>query len=141
MKIVIRTLILILIAVAIFLVIRFGFMKSYSFKNINYNEYTQLKTNTKINLIYVTSNELNIEEFEQTLLKIFAERKIAVNKLDITKDEEFSALVVDEEFTNYFGNEPVFPTLIVMKDGQIIGNITRAPEETILEQLELLGIE
>ena len=132
MKIVIRTLILILIAVAIFLVIRFGFMKSYSFKNINYNEYTQLKTNTKINLIYVTSNELNIEEFEQTLLKIFGERKIEVNKLDITKDEEF---------TNYFGNEPVFPTLIVMKDGQIIGNITRAPEETILEQLELLGIE
>ena len=141
MKIVIRILVLILISVAIFFVIRFNFTKEYEFKSINYSEYTGLKENIGTNLVYITSNELNIEEFEKTLLKIFGEKNKDVNKLDITDENEFSLLVTDEDFANYFGNEPVFPTLIILKNNEIVGNITRASEKTILEKLNELGIE
>ena len=53
-KTIIRYSILLLIAVFIFILIRFVFMKEKTFDKINYKQYTQLKSNNKTNYIYIT---------------------------------------------------------------------------------------
>lgn len=135
-KIIIRYSILLLIAVFIFILIRFVFMKEKTFDKINYKQYTQLKSNNKTNYIYITSNDFKIEEFEHQLVLLMNEKNIDIKKLDVTKQSEFEQIISDELFIDYFSDSPVFPNLIIMKDGKIVNAITYSSQEE-LENIEV----
>lgn len=135
-KIIIRYSILLLIAVFIFILIRFVFMKEKTFDKINYKQYTQLKSNNKTNYIYITSDDFKIEEFEHQLVLLMNEKNIDIKKLDVTKQSEFEQIISDELFIDYFSNSPVFPNLIIMKDGKIVNAITYSSQEE-LENIEV----
>ena len=77
-KTIIRYSILLLIAVFIFILIRFVFMKEKTFDKINYKQYTQLKSNNKTNYIYITSDDFKIEEFEHQLVLLMNEKNIDI---------------------------------------------------------------
>ena len=123
-KTIIRYSILLLIAVFIFILIRFVFMKEKTFDKINYKQYTQLKSNNKTNYIYITSDDFKIEEFEHQLVLLMNEKNIDIKKLDVTKQSEFEQIISDELFIDYFSDSPVFPNLIIMKYGKIVNAIT-----------------
>lgn len=135
-KTIIRYSILLLIAVFIFILIRFVFMKEKTFDKINYKQYTQLKSNNKTNYIYITSDDFKIEEFEHQLVLLMNEKNIDIKKLDVTKQSEFEQIISDELFIDYFSNSPVFPNLIIMKDGKIVNAITYSSQEE-LENIEV----
>lgn len=135
-KTIIRYSILLLIAVFIFILIRFVFMKEKTFDKINYKQYTQLKSNNKTNYIYITSNDFKIEEFEHQLVLLMNEKNIDIKKLDVTKQSEFEQIISDELFIDYFSDSPVFPNLIIMKDGKIVNAITYSSQEE-LENIEV----
>lgn len=130
-KTVIRYSILLLIAVLIFILIRFVFMKEKTFDKINYKQYTQLKSNNKTNYIYITSDDFKIEEFEHQLVLLMNEKNIDIKKLDVTKQSEFEQIISDELFIDYFSDSPVFPNLIIMKDGKIVNAITYSSQEEL----------
>lgn len=135
-KTIIRYSILLLIAVFIFILIRFVFMKEKTFDKINYKQYTQLKSNNKTNYIYITSDDFKIEEFEHQLVLLMKEQNIDIKKLDVTKQSEFEQIISDELFIDYFSDSPVFPNLIIMKDGKIVNAITYSSQEE-LENIEV----
>lgn len=135
-KTIIRYSILLLIAVFIFMLIRFVFMKEKTFDKINYKQYTQLKSNNKTNYIYITSDDFKIEEFEHQLVLLMTEKNIDIKKLDVTKQSEFEQIISDELFIDYFSDSPVFPNLIIMKDGKIVNAITYSSQEE-LENIEV----
>lgn len=135
-KTIIRYSILLLIAVLIFILIRFVFMKEKTFDKINYKQYTQLKSNNKTNYIYITSDDFKIEEFEHELVLLMNEKNIDIKKLDVTKQSEFEQIISDELFIDYFSDSPVFPNLIIMKDGKIVNAITYSSQEE-LENIEV----
>lgn len=135
-KTIIRYSILLLIAVFIFILIRFVFMKEKTFDKINYKQYTQLKSNNKTNYIYITSDDFMIEEFEHQLVLLMNEKNIDIKKLDVTKQSEFEQIMSDELFIDYFSDSPVFPNLIIMKDGKIVNAITYSSQEE-LENIEV----
>lgn len=135
-KTIIRYSILLLIAVLIFILIRFVFMKEKTFDKINYKQYTQLKSNNKTNYIYITSNDFKIEEFEHQLVLLMNEKNIDIKKLDVTKQSEFEQIISDELFIDYFSDSPVFPNLIIMKYGKIVNAITYSSQEE-LENIEV----
>ncbi len=135
-KTIIRYSILLLIAVLIFILIRFVFMKEKTFDKINYKQYTQLKSNNKTNYIYITSDDFKIEEFEHQLVLLMNEKNIDIKKLDVTKQSEFEQIISDELFIDYFSDSPVFPNLIIMKDGKIVNAITYSSQEE-LENIEV----
>lgn len=135
-KTIIRYSILLLIAVLIFILIRFVFMKEKTFDKINYKQYTQLKSNNKTNYIYITSDDFKIEEFEHQLILLMNEKNIDIKKLDVTKQSEFEQIISDELFIDYFSDSPVFPNLIIMKDGKIVNAITYSSQEE-LENIEV----
>ena len=135
-KTIIRYSILLLIAVLIFILIRFVFMKEKTFDKINYKQYTQLKINNKTNYIYITSDDFKIEEFEHQLVLLMNEKNIDIKKLDVTKQSEFEQIISDELFIDYFSDSPVFPNLIIMKDGKIVNAITYSSQED-LENIEV----
>ena len=135
-KTIIRYSILLLIAVLIFILIRFVFMKEKTFDKINYKQYTQLKSNNKTNYIYITSDDFKIEEFEHQLVLLMNEKNIDIKKLDVTKQSEFEQIISDELFIDYFSDSPVFPNLIIMKDGKIVNAITYSSQED-LENIEV----
>ena len=135
-KTIIRYSILLLIAVFIFILIRFVFMKEKTFDKINYKQYTQLKSNNKTNYIYITSDDFKIEEFEHQLVLLMNEKNIDIKKLDVTKQSEFEQIISDELFIDYFSDSPVFPILIIMKDGKIVNAITYSSQEE-LENIEV----
>ena len=135
-KTIIRYSILLLIAVFIFILIRFVFMKEKTFDKINYKQYTQLKSNNKTNYTYITSDDFKIEEFEHQLVLLMNEKNIDIKKLDVTKQSEFEQIISDELFIDYFSDSPVFPNLIIMKDGKIVNAITYSSQEE-LENIEV----
>ncbi len=135
-KTIIRYSILLLIAFFIFILIRFVFMKEKTFDKINYKQYTQLKSNNKTNYIYITSDDFKIEEFEHQLVLLMNEKNIDIKKLDVTKQSEFEQIISDELFIDYFSDSPVFPNLIIMKDGKIVNAITYLSQEE-LENIEV----
>lgn len=135
-KTIIKYSILLLIAVFIFILIRFVFMKEKTFDKINYKQYTQLKSNNKTNYIYITSDDFKIEEFEHQLVLLMNEKNIDIKKLDVTKQSEFEQIISDELFIDYFSDSPVFPNLIIMKDGKIVNAITYSSQEE-LENIEV----
>lgn len=135
-KTIIRYSILLLIAFFIFILIRFVFMKEKTFYKINYKQYTQLKSNNKTNYIYITSDDFKIEEFEHQLVLLMNEKNIDIKKLDVTKQSEFEQIISDELFIDYFSDSPVFPNLIIMKDGKIVNAITYSSQEE-LENIEV----
>jgi|GEM_PF-4123220 hypothetical protein len=135
-KTIIRYSILLLIAVFIFILIRFVFMKEKTFDKINYKQYTQLKSNNKTNYIYITSDDFKIEEFEHQLVLLMNEKNIDIKKLDVTKQSEFEQIISDELFIDYFSDSPVFPNLIIMKYGKIVNAITYSSQEE-LENIEV----
>ena len=135
-KTIIRYSILLLIAFFIFILIRFVFMKEKTFDKINYKQYTQLKSNNKTNYIYITSDDFKIEEFEHQLVLLMKEKNIDIKKLDVTKQSEFEQIISDELFIDYFSDSPVFPNLIIMKDGKIVNAITYSSQEE-LENIEV----
>ena len=135
-KTIIRYSILLLIAVFIFILIRFVFMKEKTFDKINYKQYTQLKSNNKTNYIYITSDDFKIEEFEHQLVLLIKKKNIDIKKLDVTKQSEFEQIISDELFIDYFSDSPVFPNLIIMKDGKIVNAITYSSQEE-LENIEV----
>lgn len=130
-KTIIRYSILLLIAFFIFILIRFVFMKEKTFDKINYKQYTQLKSNNKTNYIYITSDDFKIEEFEHQLVLLMNEKNIDIKKLDVTKQSEFEQIISDELFIDYFSDSPVFPNLIIMKDGKIVNAITYSSQEEL----------
>ncbi len=135
-KTIIRYSILLLIAVFIFILIRFVFMKEKTFDKINYKQYKQLKSNNKTNYIYITSDDFKIEEFEHQLVLLMNEKNIDIKKLDVTKQSEFEQIISDELFIDYFSDSPVFPNLIIMKYGKIVNAITYSSQEE-LENIEV----
>lgn len=111
-------------------------MKEKTFDKINYKQYTQLKSNNKTNYIYITSDDFKIEEFEHQLVLLMNEKNIDIKKLDVTKQSEFEQIISDELFIDYFSDSPVFPNLIIMKDGKIVNAITYLSQEE-LENIEV----
>lgn len=133
--------ILLIIAVIIFLLIRFVFMKEYEFKTIDVKQYNELKMDNNLNVIYITGNEYYIDAFDKILLKISEEKDTKFNKLDITDEENFNSLLSDEQFMNEFSDSPIFPNVIILENGEIKGNITYDTEENIRQKLIDLGVE
>lgn len=112
-----------LIAVAIFLFIRFIWLPEFKFKDMTVDEYVSFYNSSSEGIIYVTKEDAVMkEEFEEVIGKQLYNKKIEVYKLDLTEvsgDDE-QKFIDANELTD---NEYVIPMLIYVKDGNVVDSI------------------
>lgn len=112
-----------LIAVAIFLFIRFVWLPEFKFKDMTVDEYVSFYNSSSEGIIYVTKEDAVMkEEFEEVIGKQLYNKKIEVYKLDLTEvpgDDE-QKFIDASELTD---NEYVIPMLIYVKDGNVVDSI------------------
>lgn len=108
-----------LVAVAIFLLIRFVWMPEFKFKDMTVDEYVSFYNSSDEGIIYVTKDDAIMkEEFEEVIGTYFHDKKIDVYKLDLTEvsgDDE-QKFIDANEFTD---DEFVIPMLVYIKDGKV----------------------
>lgn len=112
-----------LIAVAIFLFIRFVWLKGFEFTDMTVDEYVTFYNSNKEGIIYVTEENATMKaEFEEVIGKNFEDKNIEVYKLDLTNvsGEEEQKFIDANEFTN---EQYVIPMLLYVKDGNVIASI------------------
>lgn len=134
-KNIIKYVVLFLIALVIVFFIRLFTSDRYRYESINISKYENIIKENKINYIYITSDEYNIEDFENILLNNFKEKKKVIYKFDITNKDNFDYLFSNEKIQNYFNNELMLPVLIVTKNNEIISSINYEGEEKVIEEL------
>lgn len=108
-----------LVAVAIFLFIRFIWLPGFKFKDMTVDEYVSFYNSSNEGIIYVTKDDAIMkEEFEEVIGTYFHDKKIDVYKLDLTEvsgDDE-QKFIDANEFTD---DEFVIPMLVYIKDGKV----------------------
>lgn len=108
-----------LVAVAIFLFIRFIWLPGFKFKDMTVDEYVSFYNSSDEGIIYVTKDDAVMkEEFEEVIGTYFHDKKIDVYKLDLTEvsgDDE-QKFIDANEFTD---DEFVIPMLVYIKDGKV----------------------
>lgn len=108
-----------LIAVAIFLFIKFVWLPEFKFKDMTVDEYVSFYNSNNEGIIYVTkADAVKKEEFEDVIGSNFYNKKITVYKLDLTEvtgDDE-QKFIDANEFTDA---SFVIPMLMYVKDGTV----------------------
>lgn len=131
-----------IIALGIFLFIKFIWLKGFEFLNITVDEYVTFYNSNKEGIIYVTKDgAVKKEEFENVLEKSFEDKKIKAYKLDLTfvTDDEHQKFV---DITEFKDSEFTIPMLIYIKEGNVIDIINGyVPEYKIQELIEKNNIE
>ena len=122
------------IALAIFLFIRFVWLKGFDFIDMNVDEYVKFYNSNKEGIIYVTKEDAVMkEEFEKVIGSNFEEKKIKVYKLDLTNTsgDDKQKFIDANEFTD---NEFTIPMILYIKDGSVLDSIQGyAPEYVVTE--------
>ena len=117
-----------IIAIAIFLFIRFVWLRGFEFTDMTVDEYVTFYNSNGEGIIFVTRKVEESEEndgfdenaeFEEVIGKNFEEKNIEVYKLDLTdvSGDEEQKFIDANEFTE---EQYVIPMLIYVKDGAII---------------------
>ena len=123
-----------LIAVVIFLFIRFIWLPEFKFKDMTVDEYVNLYNSSGEGIIYVTKEDaVKKDEFEKVIGSNFYNKKIEVYKLDLTNvsgDDE-QKFIDANEFTN---DSFVIPMLIYIKDGNVEDSILGYAPNYIVEE-------
>ena len=108
------------IALGIFLFIKFVWLKGFEFTDMTVDEYVTFYNSNNEGIIYVTEENATMKvEFEEVIGKNFEGKNIEVYKLDLTNvsgDEE-QTFIDANEFTN---EQYVIPMLIYIKDGAVV---------------------
>ena len=109
-----------IIALAIFLFIRFVWLKGFEFADMTIDEYVSFYNSNNEGLIYVTKQDAVMNaEFEEVIGKNFEGKNIEVYKLDLTEvsgDEE-QKFIDANEFTD---EQYVIPMLIYVNNGTVV---------------------
>lgn len=131
-----------LIAVAIFLFIKFIWLPEFKFKDMTVDEYVSLYNSNGEGIIYVTKEDaVKKEEFEEVIGSNFYNKKINVYKLDLTEvsgDDE-QKFIDANEFTD---DSFVIPMLMYVKDGVVKDAILGyAPDYKVEEFIQNNNIE
>ncbi len=130
------------IALAIFLFIRFVWLRGFEFTDMTVDEYVTFYNSNNEGIIYVTEETAVMkDEFEEVIGKNFEEKTIEVYKLDLTdvSGDEEQKFIDANEFTS---DQYVIPMLIYVKDGAIIDVVEGyAPDYKVLEFVTNNNIE
>lgn len=131
-----------IIAVGIFLFIRFVWLKGFEFTDMTVDEYVTFYNSNKEGIIYVTEEEaVKKEEFESIIGSKFKDKKVEIYKLDLTNitEDEKQKFIDANEFTDDLFT---IPMLLYVKDGNIIDSIQGyAPDYKVQELIEKNNIE
>lgn len=131
-----------LIAIVIFLFIRFVWLKGFEFTDMTVDEYVTFYNSNNEGIIYVTEDTATMkDEFEEVISKNFEEKNIKVYKLDLTEvsGDDKQKFIDANDFTN---EQFVIPMLIYVKDGTIIDVIQGyVPDYVMLDFMTNNNIE
>lgn len=131
-----------IIAVAIFLFIRFVWLRGFEFNDVTVDEYVTFYNSNNEGIIYVTKETAVMkDEFEEVISKNFEGKTIEVYKLDLTNvsGEQEQKFIDANEFTS---EQYVIPMLIYVKEGAIIDVIEGyVPDYVMLEFITSNNIE
>ena len=131
-----------IIALIIFLFIKFIWLKGFEFSDITIDEYVTFYNSNNEGIIYVTEDgAVKKEEFEDILGRSFEDKKIIVYKLDLTSitEDERKKFIDATEFKD---SEFTIPMLVYIKDGKMVDLISGyAPEYKVQELIEKNNIE
>lgn len=109
-----------IVALAIFLFIRFVWLRGFEFIDMTVDEYVSFYNSNNQGIIYVTKDDAVMNnEFQEVIRKNFEGKKIEVYKLNLTEvsgDEE-QKFIDANEFTD---EQYVIPMLIYVKEGSIV---------------------
>ena len=111
------------IALVIFLFIRFVWLKGFEFNDMSVDEYVTFYNSNNEGIIYVTKEDaVKKSEFERVIGSNFESKEIKVYKLDLTKvsDDDKQKFIDANEFT---GDEFTIPMLLYVKDGVVLDSI------------------
>lgn len=130
------------IALAIFLFIRFVWLRDFEFTDMTVDEYVSFYNSNNEGIIYVTKDDAVMNaEFEEVIGKNFEDKKIEIYKLNLTEvsgDEE-QKFIDANEFT---GEQYVIPMLIYVNDGAIVDVVEGyVPDYVMLEFITTNNIE
>lgn len=131
-----------LIAVVIFLFIRFVWLKGFEFTNMTVDEYVSFYNSNEEGIIYVTEEgAVKKEELERIIETNFEEKEIKVYKLDLTGvDGDGRQKFIDVNEFN--GDSFTIPMLLYVKDGTVVDSIEGyAPDYKVQELIEKNNIE
>lgn len=121
-----------IIALVIFLFIRFVWLKGFEFTDMTVDEYVSFYNSNNEGIIYVTKEDAVMkEEFEEVIGSNFEGKQIEVYKLDLTNvsDDDKQKFIDANEFTD---NEFTIPMLLYIKDGAVVNSIQGyAPEYVV----------
>lgn len=130
------------IAVAIFLFIRFVWLKGFEFTDMTVDEYVTFYNSNNEGIIYITEETAVMKnEFEEVIGKNFEAKNIEVYKLDLTNvsEDEKQKFIAANEFTS---EQFVIPMLIYVKEGTIVDVIEGyVPDYKMLEFVTNNNIE
>lgn len=131
-----------LIALVIFLFIKFIWLPRFSFKDMTIDEYVSFYNSNKEGIIYVTKEDAVMkEEFEQVIGSNFEGKKIEVYKLDLTEvtSDDEQKFIDANDFTD---DSFVIPMLMYVKDGKVEDAILGyAPDYKVVELIENNNIQ
>lgn len=111
------------IALFIFIFIRFIWLKGFEFKNMSVDEYVTFYNSNNEGIIYVTKEDAVMkDEFEKVIGSNFENKEIKVYKLDLTaiSDDDKQKFIDANEFTD---EEFTIPMLLYVKDGIVVDSI------------------
>lgn len=112
-----------IIAVLIFLFIKFIWLPGFSFEDMSVEDYVSFYNSNSEGIVYVTKDDAVMkEEFEEVIGSNFQGKNIKVYKLDLTNvsgDDE-QKFIDANEFTD---ESFVIPMLIYIKDGKVEDSI------------------
>lgn len=130
------------IAVGIFLFIRFVWLRGFVFSDMTVDEYVTFYNSNNEGIIYITEEKAIMkDEFEEVIGKNFEDKNIKVYKLDLTdaSGDEKQKFIDANEFTD---EQYVIPMLIYVKDGAIIDVIEGyVPDYVMLDFITKNNIE
>lgn len=131
-----------IIAVGIFIFIRFVWLRGFKFSDMTVDEYVTFYNSNNEGIIYITEEKAIMkDEFEEVIGKNFEDKKIKVYELDLTdaSGDEKQKFIDANEFTD---EQYVIPMLIYVKDGIIIDVIEGyVPDYVMLDFITKNNIE
>jgi len=131
-----------IIAVCIFLFIKFVWLKEFKFMPITIDQYVELYNSNDEGIIYVSDNKFDkTAEFEATIKNVFQNKKVTVYMLNLTdiSDLEHQKFV---EISKFPDNSFIVPMILYIKDGVIMDSIEGyALEDKVKEFVEKNNIE
>ena len=111
------------IALLIFLFIRFVWLRGFEFSDMSVEEYVKFYNSNNEGIVYVTKDDaVKKNEFEEVIGSNFEAKEIKVYELNLTKasDDDKQKFIDANEFTD---DEFIIPMLLYIKDGAIVDSI------------------